>query len=67
MLFRSAYGWGIAIALVVNLLVWPVSAERECRDLLVTSLQHVSTLAHLTCKTYAKEITKDEEVRSFLS
>lgn len=61
--YFQAYAWGIAIAIGVNLLVWPVSAEQECRDLLVTSLQHVSTLAHLTCKTYAKEIDKDEEVR----
>ncbi|GAA5865035.1 hypothetical protein JCM1840_005715 [Sporobolomyces johnsonii] len=62
-----AYAWGMAIALGVNLLVWPITSEQELRKLLVTSLQHVSTLAHLSCKTYAKEINEDEiEVRQLL-
>ncbi|CEQ38838.1 SPOSA6832_00288 [Sporobolomyces salmonicolor] len=63
----EAYAWGMAIALCVNLLVWPITSEQELRKLLVTSLQHVSTLAHLSCKTYAKEINEDEiEVRQLL-
>ncbi|GAA5969341.1 hypothetical protein JCM11641_007557 [Rhodosporidiobolus odoratus] len=63
----EAYAWGMAIALGVNLIVLPVTSEQELRRLLVTSLQHVSTLAHLTCKTYAKEIDEDEvEVRQVL-
>jgi len=59
----EAYAWGIAIALVVNVVVYPITAERQLRKLLVTSLQHVSTLAHLSCKTYAKECSEDEAVR----
>ncbi|GAA6062409.1 hypothetical protein JCM10212_006195 [Sporobolomyces blumeae] len=63
----AAYAWGIAISLVVNVVVYPVTAEYELRKLLVTSLQHVSTLAHLSCKTYAKECSEDEaEVRQLL-
>ncbi|GAA5827522.1 hypothetical protein JCM5353_001354 [Sporobolomyces roseus] len=63
----EAYAWGIAIALVVNVVVYPITAERQLRKLLVTSLQHVSTLAHLSCKTYAKECSEDEaEVRQLL-
>ncbi|GAA5896960.1 uncharacterized protein JCM6883_007067 [Sporobolomyces salmoneus] len=63
----QAYAWGIAISLAVNVFAYPVTSERELKKLLVTSLQHVSTLAHLSCKTYAKEITEDEaEVRQLL-
>ncbi|GAA6006426.1 hypothetical protein JCM10207_004930 [Rhodosporidiobolus poonsookiae] len=63
----EAYAWGMAIALGVNLLVLPITSEQELRRLLVTSLQHVSTLAHLTCKTYAREVDDDEmEVRQVL-
>lgn len=62
-----AYLWGMAISLGVNLIVWPFTAEAELRQLLVTSLQHVSTLAHLTCKTYARELDQDEvDVRQVL-
>ncbi|BGP36620.1 hypothetical protein JCM10450v2_000510 [Rhodotorula kratochvilovae] len=63
----EAYAWGMAIALGVNVLVWPITSESELRRLLVTSLQHVSTLAHLTCKTYARELDQDElDVRQVL-
>lgn len=58
----EAYAWGIAIALFVNVVVYPITAEKQLRKLLVTSLQHVSTLAHLSCKTYAKECSEDEAV-----
>lgn len=65
--FFTAYALGLAIVVAVNLLVFPFSAERELRHVLVQSLQHVSTLAHLACKTYAKEIEEDEvEVRQLL-
>ncbi|GAA6047795.1 hypothetical protein JCM3770_004648 [Rhodotorula araucariae] len=63
----EAYAWGMAIALGVNVLVWPITSESELRRLLVTSLQHVATLAHLTCKTYARELDQDElDVRQVL-
>ncbi|KAL8280649.1 hypothetical protein RQP46_006972 [Phenoliferia psychrophenolica] len=59
--YFQSYAWGIAIVLVVNLLCWPVSSEGELGSLLVDSMQHVSTLAHLTCKLYAREIDPDEK------
>ncbi|GAA5872260.1 hypothetical protein JCM3774_003328 [Rhodotorula dairenensis] len=63
-----AYAWGIAIALGVNVLVFPTTAEEQLRGLLVTSLQHVATLAHLTCKTFARELDAEEsEVRRVLA
>ena len=63
-----AYAWGIAIALGVNVLVFPTTAEEQLRSLLVTSLQHVATLAHLTCKTFARELDAEEsEVRQVLA
>ncbi|GAA5968646.1 hypothetical protein JCM8115_003668 [Rhodotorula mucilaginosa] len=63
-----AYAWGIAIALGVNVLVFPTTAEEQLRGLLVTSLQHVATLAHLTCKTFARELDAEEsEVRQVLA
>jgi hypothetical protein len=64
--YVETYFWGLAIALFANALVWPVSAEYECRELLVTSLQHLSILAHLTCKTHDKSIDLGEAVRSSL-
>ncbi|GAA6007325.1 hypothetical protein JCM11491_003089 [Sporobolomyces phaffii] len=56
----EAYAWGVAISLAVNVFVYPVTAQSELKKLLVTSLQHVSTLAHLNLKTYAKECNEDE-------
>lgn len=63
-----SYAWGVAIALAVNVLVLPTTAEEGLRRLLVTSLQHVATLAHLTCKTFARELDAEEsEVRHVLA
>ncbi|KAI5480863.1 hypothetical protein MNV49_006672 [Pseudohyphozyma bogoriensis] len=62
-----AHCWGLAIVLAVNIFVWPVSSESELRELLTSSLRHVSTLAHLACKTYTREIEEDEkDVRDHL-
>ncbi|GAA5917094.1 hypothetical protein JCM6882_009495 [Rhodosporidiobolus microsporus] len=58
--YLEAYLWGFAIVLVVNLLVLPHSAEKELRELLVLSIEHISTFAHLIAKTYSLEITEDE-------
>ncbi|GAA5857131.1 hypothetical protein JCM8547_007978 [Rhodosporidiobolus lusitaniae] len=64
----ESYLWGIAIALAVNLLILPITSEQELRRLLVTALEHVSALTHLTCKAYAREIDEDEvEVRQVLT
>lgn len=62
----EAYAWGIAIAFAVNVLVLPMTSEHELRRLLVTALEHVSALTHLTCKAYARELEEDEVVRHAL-
>jgi hypothetical protein len=54
--------WGFAIVLFVNICVFPVSAEKELRTMLVTSLQHVGTFAHLLAKSYTLTITEEEKV-----
>lgn len=56
------YAWGYVIVLVVNSIVYPQSSESELRELIVTSLTHVSTLSHLVCKTYEVAILDDEKV-----
>ncbi|SCV68777.1 BQ2448_898 [Microbotryum intermedium] len=65
--YFQAYGYGLVICLAVNLLVYPTQSSAELNTLLIASLQHISSLAHLTCKAYSKEIDADEEqVRSVL-
>ncbi|GAA6036661.1 hypothetical protein JCM8097_001282 [Rhodosporidiobolus ruineniae] len=59
--YLEAYLWGFAIVLVVNLLVFPHSSEKELRELLVLSIEHISTFSHLIAKTYSLEITEDEK------
>ena len=60
--------WGIAIGMGVNLLVWPRSSEKELRQMLVLSLDHIGTFAHLLSKTYTMTITEDEKkVRDHLA
>ncbi|KDE05411.1 hypothetical protein MVLG_04206 [Microbotryum lychnidis-dioicae p1A1 Lamole] len=58
--YLEAYAWGFAIVFAVNLLVFPTSAERELRELMVDALEHMSTFTHLLAKTYTVEITQDE-------
>ncbi|KAH7337158.1 hypothetical protein B0J17DRAFT_666475 [Rhizoctonia solani] len=55
-----SYMWGSAIVLFVNLSVFPVSSERELRQLLVISLEHVATYSHLLAKTYTLTLTDEE-------
>lgn len=54
--------WGFAIVLVVNALVLPHSSEKELREILVISLEHISTFSHLIGKTYSLEISDEERV-----
>ncbi|KPV78386.1 uncharacterized protein RHOBADRAFT_49163 [Rhodotorula graminis WP1] len=58
--YLAAYCWGFAIVLV--LLVLPHSAEKELREILVISLEHISTFSHLIGKTYLVELTDEERV-----
>lgn len=66
--YLKAYTMGGAIVLAVNFLVFPISAEKELRRTLVTSLGHVRTFAHLLAKSYCITITEEErDVRDGLS
>ena len=51
---------GGAIVLMVNLLVFPISSERQLRETLVVSLEHIATFSHLLAKTYTLTITDEE-------
>lgn len=44
----------------VNLLVFPISSERELRQTLVLSLDHIGTFSHLLAKTYTLSISDEE-------
>ncbi|CUA67618.1 putative polyketide synthase 3 [Rhizoctonia solani] len=58
--YIKSYLWGSAIVLFVNIFVFPISSERELRQLLVMSLEHVATYSHLLAKTYTLSITDEE-------
>ncbi|CAE6476603.1 unnamed protein product [Rhizoctonia solani] len=58
--YIKSYLWGSAIVLFVNISVFPISSERELRQLLVVSLEHVATYSHLLAKTYTLTITDEE-------
>ncbi|KAL5632771.1 hypothetical protein ACGC1H_005649 [Rhizoctonia solani] len=58
--YIKSYLWGSAIVLFVNMFVFPISSERELRQLLVMSLEHVATYSHLLAKTYTLTITDEE-------
>ncbi|KAG8728006.1 hypothetical protein FRC11_011969, partial [Ceratobasidium sp. 423] len=58
--YIKSYMWGSAIVLFVNMCIFPISSERELRQLLVVSLEHVATYSHLLAKTYTLTITDEE-------
>ncbi|BGP44750.1 hypothetical protein JCM10450v2_000564 [Rhodotorula kratochvilovae] len=60
--YLEAYCWGFVIVLVVNALVFPHTSEKELREILVISLEHISTFSHLISKTYNLDLTDDERV-----
>ncbi|GAA6004360.1 hypothetical protein JCM10207_000685 [Rhodosporidiobolus poonsookiae] len=66
--YLESYLWGFAIVLAVNLVVLPHSSEKELRELMVVSVEHISLFAHLIAKTYALDISDEEkEVRDQLN
>ena len=44
----------------VNIFIFPQSSEKELRQTLVTSLDHIATFLHLLAKTYTLTITDAE-------
>ncbi|KAL5513531.1 hypothetical protein ACEPAH_3930 [Sanghuangporus vaninii] len=59
--YLKTYSWAAAIVLTVNILILPISSEKEMRQTLILSLEHVSTFLHLLAKTYTMEITEEEK------
>ncbi len=60
-IFIPLVRWGGALVVGVNILVLPESSERQLRQTLVTSLDHIAIFLHLIAKTYTLTIT--DEVR----
>ncbi|KAF8305566.1 hypothetical protein DL93DRAFT_2089397 [Clavulina sp. PMI_390] len=58
--YLEAYAWGAAIVVFVNLFVFPISTEKELRQTLVLSLDHIGTLSHLLAKTYTMTLTEED-------
>ncbi|CCA70282.1 hypothetical protein PIIN_04221 [Serendipita indica DSM 11827] len=66
--YLKAYCWGAAIVLAVNVLIFPMSSERELRKTMVTSLEHIATFAALIGKAYTLTGTpEDKAARDLLS
>ncbi|KAK4696212.1 hypothetical protein P7C70_g8416, partial [Phenoliferia sp. Uapishka_3] len=60
--YLESYCWGFGIVLATNILILPISSEYELRELLVHSLEHISTFSHLIAKTYDLSITPEERI-----
>lgn len=58
--YLIGYAFAFAIVLFVNMAIFPVSTERELRELIVQSLERISTFTHLIAKTYSLEINQEE-------
>jgi hypothetical protein len=66
--YLKAYAWGAAIVLAVNILIFPRTSERELRQTLVTSLEHLATFAALIGRAYTLTGTaEDKAARELLS
>ncbi|EGG03448.1 uncharacterized protein MELLADRAFT_90177 [Melampsora larici-populina 98AG31] len=58
--YLTAYLWGGAIILFVNIFVFPHTAEKELRIALAASLDHCRVFFCLLSKTYRLEINEEE-------
>lgn len=58
--YLLAYAWAFALVLFINIFIFPVTSERELRELIVQSLERISTFTHLISKTYSLEISQEE-------
>jgi hypothetical protein len=58
-----SYLFGLAVTLVVNIVVFPTSSEKELRQMLVTSLGHIESLSNLIARAYVMAAS-DEEMKA---
>ncbi|KAG8888780.1 hypothetical protein FRB98_006792 [Tulasnella sp. 332] len=66
--YLYAYLWGAAIVLFVNIFVFPVTAEKELRELMVESLEHVEAFGLLIYKSYTTKLSpEDKAIRDSLA
>lgn len=52
--------FGLAVAIAANIIIFPSSSEKELRQMLVTSLDHIECLSHLIAKAYVMVATDEE-------
>jgi len=55
--------WSVAASLAVNILIFPKSSEKDLRETLVSSLEHIGELSYLLGKAYALAGSEEERVR----
>ncbi|KAG8991643.1 hypothetical protein FRB94_000915 [Tulasnella sp. JGI-2019a] len=60
--YLESYLWGIAITAFVSLCVFPITAERELRKVLIVSMEHMETFGMLISKSYLMIITPEEKI-----
>jgi hypothetical protein len=53
---------GAAIVLLVNVVILPISSEKELRRTLVASLHHCATFGHLISKSYTLDLADEERI-----
>ncbi|KAG8809260.1 hypothetical protein FRC17_003526, partial [Serendipita sp. 399] len=56
----ASYLFGLAIAILVNFLIIPTTSERELREMLVTSLDHLESLSRLVARAYVIVASEQE-------
>ncbi|PVF96818.1 hypothetical protein CPB86DRAFT_708358 [Serendipita vermifera] len=59
----ASYLFGLAVTIVINVVVFPTSSEKELRQMLVTSLAHIESLSSLIARAYVMAAS-DEEMKA---
>ena len=57
---ETSRSWGAAVVLATNVLILPRSSEKDLRQTLTMSLEHVQTFLQLLAKGYTLELTDEE-------
>ncbi|KAG8888779.1 hypothetical protein FRB98_006791 [Tulasnella sp. 332] len=60
--YLESYMWGMAITAFVSLCVFPVTAEKELRKVLIVSMEHLETFGMLISRSYLMIITPEEKI-----
>ena len=57
---ETSRSWGAAVVLATNVLILPRSSEKDLRQTLTMSLEHVQMFLQLLAKGYTLELTDEE-------